>query len=202
MNAINKLKEQNKKITYKAIGTLIKENFWNLKERYEIVEIIKPHLTAKAPIKKYFFIEGDVINAIESIRNEGLKVSINEVCRKLNCHKSFFRNKPHLKEIILRAKGEVQEKIQSNLPKNGKYEDLSNEARKYEPIFIKYKDEMELEGKNWRIASTKTLSEKLKIPYDILIEIKLKYCPYTRKVVRKQVLKSILKDNAGNEKPD
>jgi len=29
INAINKLKRENKKITNKAIGTLINENFWN-----------------------------------------------------------------------------------------------------------------------------------------------------------------------------
>ncbi len=81
-------------------------------------------------------------------------------------------------------------------------EDLSDEAKKFEQIFIKYKNEMELVGKNWRVARTKTLSEKLKIPYDILIEIKLKYCPNTRKVVRKQILKSFLKENAGNEKAE
>ncbi len=104
INAINKLKRDNRKVTYKAIGTLINENFWNLKERPEILDIIKPHLTAKAPIKKYFFTDEDILGAIELIRNEGLRVSINEVCRKLNCHKSFFRNKAHLKEIILRAK--------------------------------------------------------------------------------------------------
>ena len=120
-------------------------------------------------------------------------VSINEVCRKLNCHKSFFRNKPHLREIILKAKREVQEKVKSNLPRNGKYEELSDEAKNYEPIFIKYKNEMELEGKNWRIARTQILSEMLKIPYEILIEIKMKYCPYTRKVVKKQIMKDVLK---------
>ena len=104
INAINKLKRENKKITYKAIGSLINENYWNLKERPEIVKIIKPHLTTKAPVKKYFFDEADVLNAIKSIRNEELNISINEVCRKLNCNKIFFRNKPHLKEIILKAK--------------------------------------------------------------------------------------------------
>ncbi|KKK49978.1 hypothetical protein LCGC14_3129610 [marine sediment metagenome] len=51
---------------------------------------------------------------------------------------------------------------------------------------------MELEGKNWRIAKSQTLSEKLNIPYEILIEIKMKYCPYTRKVVKKQIMKDVL----------
>ena len=55
INAINYLKEENKKVTYKAISIIIKDDYWNLKERPEIVDIIKPHLTAKAPIKKYFF---------------------------------------------------------------------------------------------------------------------------------------------------
>ncbi len=200
INAINKLKRENKKITYKAIGTLINENFWNLKKRPEIVRIIKPYLTAKAPVKKYFFTEKDILSAIELIRNEQLQISINEICRKLNCHKSFFRNKPHLKKIILKAKKEVQEKLKSYLPKKGRFEELSDEAKRYEPIFIKYKNEMELEGKNWRIARTKTLSEKLKIPYDILIEIKLKYCPYTRKVVKRQVLIDVLKENTKYKK--
>ena len=42
---------------------------------------------------------------------------------------------------------------------------------------------MEQQGKNWKVAKTKTLSEKLQIAYDILIEIKLKYFPFTRKTV-------------------
>ena len=56
---------------------------------------------------------------------------------------------------------------------------------------------MEQHGKNWRIAGNKTLSKKLKIPYDILIEIKLKYCPYTRKEVSKQKKEDLLSENAG-----
>ena len=52
------------------------------------------------------------------------------------------------------------------------------------------------------LLELKHYQKKLKIPYDILIEIKLKYCPNTRKVVRKQILKSILKENAGNEKAE
>ncbi len=199
INAIHKLKRENEKITCKAIANLINENYWNLKERPEIVDIIKPHLTSKARIKKYFFTEEDIINAIELIRNERLKVSINEVCRKLNCHKSFFRNKPYLKKIILRAKEEEQGRLLSELPNNGNYEVLSKEAKKYEPIFLKYKNELEQQGKNWKAAKTKTLSEKLKIPYDILIEIKLKYCPFTRKTVYNQVQQNILKINAGSD---
>lgn len=199
INAINKLKRENKKITYKAIGILIKENYWNLKERPEIVSIIKPHLTSKAPTKKYFFNEEDILNIIELIRNERLKVSINEVCRKLNCSKSFFRNKPHLKKIILKAMEEDKEKLLSELPNNGNYEVLSKEAKIYEPIFIKYKNELEQQGKNWKVAKTKITSEKLMIPHDILIEIKLKYCPSTRKTVRNQIQQNILKRNTGTD---
>ena len=124
------------------------------------------------------------------------------MCRKLNCNKTYFRNKPHLKKIILSEKRKIQEKIISNLPNNGNYEDLTSIAKKFEPIYIKYKNDMENQGKNWRMGNTKTLSEKLKIPYDILIEIKLKYCPNTRKIVRKQILKIILKENVGNEKTE
>ena len=193
------MKRENEKITYKAIANLINENYWNLKEKPEIVSIIKPHLTSKPPIKKYFFNEEDILNVIELIRNERLKISINEVCRKLNCTKSFFRNKPHLKEIILTAKEEDEEKLLSELPNNGNYEVLSKEAKKYEPIFLKYKNELEQQSKNWKAAKTKTLSEKLKIPYDILIEIKLKYCPFTRKIVYNQIQQNILKINAGSD---
>jgi len=58
---------------------------------------------------------------------------------------------------------------------------------------------LEQQGKNWKAAKTKTLSEKLKIPYDILIEIKLKYCPFTRKIVYNQIQQNILKINAGSD---
>ena len=91
------------------------------------------------------------------------------------------------------------EKLLSELPNYGNYDVLSKKSKEYEPIFLKYKNELEQQGKNWKATKTKTLSEKLKIPYDILTEIKLKYCPFTRKMVYKQTQQNILKINAGSD---
>ena len=54
---------------------------------------------------------------------------------------------------------------------------------------------MELKVNNWRFLHVKTFSEKLKIQYEILSKIKLKYCPNTRKTVRKQIPESVFKEN-------
>ena len=76
------------------------------------------------------------------------------------------------------------------------------EAKKFEHIFIKYKNDMEQLGKNWKVAKTGVLAKKLDIPSNILIEIKLKYCPFTRKVVRNQYQKEFLNSNKINIEKD
>ena len=194
VNAIIKLKKNNKKITYKAIASLIGENYWNLK-RPGIIELIKPHLTEKPREKKYFFNRVNILNTIESIRRKKLDVTINEVCRQLGCHKSFFRNHPALKNEILKAKAGDEMEINKTLPESGNFEILSNEAKKHEPKYQKYIKEMEEQGKNWRITRNEILSKKLEIPIDVLIQIKLKYCPSTRKVFKKQKKEDFLNQN-------
>ncbi|MFW9972939.1 MAG: TniQ family protein, partial [Candidatus Odinarchaeota archaeon] len=181
INAIIKLKKINKKITYKAIASLIGENYWNLKKP-GIIELIKPHLAERPRKKKYFYDNEDILSTIELIRKKKLEVSINEVCRQLKCHKSFFRNHPALKNVILKAKAEDEKKFIKTLPGSGNFELLSDKAKKYEPKYQKYVKEMEEQGKNWRITRNEILSKKLEIPIDVLVLIKLKYCPSTRKV--------------------
>lgn len=50
---------------------------------------------------------------------------------------------------------------------------------------------MEVLGKNWRIVKNEVVSKKYGIPPDILVEIKMKYCPSTKKEVKRQKEKDI-----------
>ncbi|MHA1381543.1 MAG: hypothetical protein ACTSRG_24515 [Candidatus Helarchaeota archaeon] len=181
-NAIKKLQTENQNITYKSIALLAGVDYWNLQKKPEITKIIKPYLIQKNK-KKYNFNSEDILKTISLIRKEGAEVSINEVCRQLNCHKSFFRNNPNLKNLILEAKKKDKEKNESQMQFKKDFENLSPEAKKFEPIYIEFIKGMEEQGKNWKIPRNNVLSDKLGIPLEILIELKLKYCPSTRKGV-------------------
>lgn len=201
IDAITKLQKESKKITYKSIGNLINEKAWNLQSKPEITRLIKPYLTNASPKKKYYFDEKDIKEILDKIKKLGLNISINEVCRQLNCHKTFFRNHPKLKHIILSEKRKQEKNTKKLLPNFNEQNQLSPEALKYEPLYIQYQREMELLGKNWRIANNERLSQKLGIPIEILIEIKIKYCPSTKNEVLRQKQKELKKkyNNNSNE---
>ena len=55
--------------------------------------------------------------------------------------------------------------------------ELSDEGKKYEPIYLKYIEDMRKLGKSWKSARTTLLAKKLGMPLDYLKEIKKKYCP-------------------------
>ena len=61
---------------------------------------------------------------------------------------------------------------------------------------------MEDQGKNWRIAKDEPLFKKLGIPIEILIEIKMKYCSNTRKIIKAQKSKEILTQNINISKKE
>lgn len=139
----------------------------------------------------------------ESLTEEGLYflldhdpnciLSINEVCRQFDCSKSFFRERPHLKEIIVKCIEKEKVKLNKALKSIENYDDLSEEAKKYEKIYLDYIVEMERVGKNWKLANNRNLSNKLKIPLERLLEIKRKYIPYTRRMSIMQIRKSLFK---------
>ncbi|MFW9865202.1 MAG: hypothetical protein ACFFEN_03815 [Candidatus Thorarchaeota archaeon] len=81
------------------------------------------------------------------------------------------------------------------LPESGNFEILSDKVKKYKHKYQKYIIEMEEQGKNWRITRNEILSKKLEIPSDIIILIKLKYCPSTKKVFKKQKKEEFLNHN-------
>ena len=157
-----------------------------------IIRIIRPNLTESHSRKKYFFNEDDINNEIDRIKKKGLEITINEVCRQLGCTKFFFRNKPALKSIIIKEKNKQQTEIQNLLPNHNDPNHLSSEAENFEPIFLNYKEEMERMGKNWKSSKNNLLAEKLGIPFDYFMEIKMKYCYATRKKVKKRNKKTIL----------
>jgi len=72
---------------------------------------------------------------------------------------------------------------------------LSYEAKKYEYLYVNYSHEMETKGKTWKSANNRFLQNKLGIPIELLKEIKIKYCPFSRKVLKNEKKRKLLKKN-------
>lgn len=184
------LKKANETITYRNIASRLGCNWWNIQQKPNIKEIVDNHNHNKYK-PKYNFTANQVQKIIELIRKKGLKVTQNEVYRQLNCNRSYFRINPDLKALIMNAKREDEKRIYTVIQPLENYEILSPKAQRYEKTYLNYKTEMEKIGKNWRLTGNKSLSEKLNIPLEILLEIKRKYLPYTRKINKIQARKKL-----------
>ena len=61
------------------------------------------------------------------------------MCRQLKCTRSHFRNKPDLKEIIMKAKQDDEKRIHTVIQPLEDYKNLSPQAQTYEKIYLDYK---------------------------------------------------------------
>ena len=95
----------------------------------------------------------------------------------------------------MKAKQDDEKRIHTVIQPLEDYKNLSPQAQTYEKIYLDYKEEMEKIGKNWRLAKNKILSKKLNLPLEILLEIKRKYLPFTRKISKIQVRKELFYSN-------
>lgn len=189
--ALKILNEKGEKITYKSIASIVGCKYWTIRESPELKKIVQPFFKKR---RTFTISKSQVKNTIRDIRKQGLKLSINEVCRQLECTKSYFRERPQLKKIIINAKKKDEEKLKKALQPFKDYENLSEEAQKYENIYLRYIEDMKRLGKNWKLAQNKNLSKKLNIPLEILLEIKRKYIPFTRKITKSNVIRCLLND--------
>ncbi len=72
--------------------------------------------------------------------------------------------------------------------------DHSNLVQTSEIKFSQYRLKMEKLGKNWKNVKNSIIAKILKIPIELVIELKKKYCPYTKKLMKRKNKLKIIKD--------